>query len=299
MSTVTGEHESSRKLHRSDKQSVNRAILPVLWPNGLGRADTCGVSQQVTDDWWYVPESLDAIYDWASVGSDDGEDPSARRERRYLLYQASMLPEADRGVECTVTLVVQGFIVRCALSPMGMWKGREKDAPGAVQYVVLDGGPYPEVFAHQLRAVRDLHEFVCTHTGPTSGKTAIEGDSLVLERMVFTKVRVVDDQRTGIQLDARSDPRGHARKIASKWRIDHVVRTGMRRANGQNVLIAHEAIQPGDFVEVSVALDIRVMRTKTARTTVIQFAPQEVVRLWSAADIQVSCCHKHVPHYAH
>ena len=91
-----------------------------------------------------------------------------------------------------------------------------------------------------------------------------------------------------VELTDRNDPRGAARRMSSRWRVGHRIVCGARRKNGQNMIITPEALAEGDFVEVSIALDITVVRSKKQRGTVVRFSPQEVVRLWTAEEAQVS-----------
>ncbi len=95
-----------------------------------------------------------------------------------------------------------------------------------------------------------------------------------------------------IQLNDNNDPRRNARKIAHKWGVDHLIHAGARRSNGQNTPIAVEALCIGDFVEVSVSADIQAGRRRgvgsaAGGTTAVQFAMHEVVRLWTAQEVQV------------
>ncbi len=101
----------------------HHAITPVLWPAGLGRADSCGFDLQVQKTWRYVPETVDDMWEWASIGSDDVDDPQGQRDKRYLLYHMNMLPDEYSGVDCQVTIVLQGVLGKHQLSTLGNWKG--------------------------------------------------------------------------------------------------------------------------------------------------------------------------------
>ena len=103
--------------------SAQRAILPTLWPGGLGRPESCGFDLQVRNDWRYIPETLDEICDWAGIGQDDIDDPSCERNRRYLIHDVSLVPEEFKDRECRVTIVLQGFLGKFNLAPLGNWKG--------------------------------------------------------------------------------------------------------------------------------------------------------------------------------
>lgn len=85
-----------------------------------------------------------------------------------------------------------------------------------------------------------------------------------------------------------NDPFRAARKVASRWRIDHVIETSVRRPNGVNMPVAPEAIRLGDFVEVNVSANIRTVRTRKRQDTIVEFCMHDVVRLWSAKEAKVS-----------
>lgn len=95
-------------------------------------------------------------------------------------------------------------------------------------------------------------------------------------------------QPPSIRLTDAMDPGSRARKLASQWRVDHLIQTGARRENGQNMEIAPTALRRGDFVEVSVFVDIQMVRRKQQMGAMIRFSMREVVRLWGAEDARVS-----------
>ncbi len=108
---------------------------------------------------------------------------------------------------------------------------------------------------------------------------------------LYQQVRPTSSHTDWLQLNDGNDPRRQARKIASKWGIDHTIKVGARRAKGDNISIAAEALTSGDFVEVAVSADIVTGRCRGNGPgkggTVVRFGMQEVVRLWTAAEVQV------------
>lgn len=92
----------------------------------------------------------------------------------------------------------------------------------------------------------------------------------------------------GVTLNARLDPHQALRKMSGRWRIDHVIPTAACRANGQNIEISNNILREGDFVEVLIAVGIEVIRMKKKWGTVVHFTLQEVVRLWTMAEVKVS-----------
>ena len=99
----------------------NRAIVPVLWPAGLGRVENGGFQLQVSEDWRYVPETLDQVCDWATVLDDSDDVHSIGRHACQLVYQPSTLPEATRDKTFKVSVVLQGFLGDFNLAVLGNW----------------------------------------------------------------------------------------------------------------------------------------------------------------------------------
>ena len=78
--------------------------------------------------------------------------------------------------------------------------------------------------------------------------------------------------------------------IQHDWKVVHRISLGMQLPDG-NIGTASELVfNKGDFVEVSVIADIvRYWDSKQKKVAVeIQYAPQEVIRLWAARDANVS-----------
>ncbi|KAH9848186.1 hypothetical protein C2E23DRAFT_740110, partial [Lenzites betulinus] len=266
--------------------SVNRAVLMSAWPNNLGRAAGRNGDHQVRSSWRFIPEDRDELYDWATVVDDDAETLDGRVFKR-LVYDASVLPaDAEDGL-FEVTLLLQGFMREHALSVLGNWSGRERDATQAMQFLKLDGGRFGTLFAAQRQALDNIRHLIHLHVGGEP-VNADEDDQIVLRRPVFTKVRGAGVQAVGIALDDTNDPFGAARRISRRWRIDHAVETFVRRPNGSKMRVSPEALRTGDFVEATVTANIRILRSRKHRKTVVEFEMHEVVRLWSAGEVNVS-----------
>ncbi|KAL1940514.1 hypothetical protein VTO73DRAFT_7949 [Trametes versicolor] len=262
----------------------NRAIVPTVWPGGLGRPDTSRFDLQVKDNWQYVPETFEGVCDWAAIGQEDDEGGHQQWGRRDLVYAARMLPEASRGTLFTVTLVLQGFLGRFNVSVLGNWTKRDMAPSSAVQFLTLQSGGAREAFGAQVRAMKDVHQFICAKAGASFGSDGISEDSIRLERAVFTKVRAHGEQPPSIRLNSFNDPGARARKVAAQWRVDHVVNTRARRSGGHEMDVSASSLLCGDFVEVSAFADIQVVRRNGRMGTVIRFAMMDVVKLWSAED---------------
>ncbi|KAI9059160.1 hypothetical protein FKP32DRAFT_1658028 [Trametes sanguinea] len=264
---------------------VNKAIAPMLWAKELAAVAARGLDKQVREHWRFIPESVDKMYDWAIVVGDDSEEGTLFSRAKYLVYKS---PEVDDGAMCTVTILLQGFIKECALSPLGNWSGHPKDAQGAVQRLVLESRGCDIPFGAQLRALKDIRQFITMSVGAEVDPKDGEVNVIVLSRRVFTKVRPVGEQPAAIRLTDATDPFRRARKIADKWRIDHIVKTMVRRGTGDDVPVAYDALVKGDFVEVAAVAHIEVARSRKYRGSYITFEMHEVVRLMSARDVEVS-----------
>ncbi len=99
--------------------------------------------------------------------------------------------------------------------------------------------------------------------------------------------------RQAVKLTEDIDRGGRARKIASQWRIDHKIDTVIRRSDGNNAIIAFNAFRTGDFVEVTVAIDIHTFRRNKKLTTNVMFAIQRVAKLWTRDEAKVRSLRTH------
>lgn len=78
--------------------------------------------------------------------------------------------------------------------------------------------------------------------------------------------------------------------IQHEWQVGHRLSLGMQRPNGQVRRASEFVFAKGDFVEVAVFADIlSYWDPKSRQRRVdIQYAPQELIRLWSAREARVS-----------
>ncbi|KAI0649232.1 hypothetical protein C8Q79DRAFT_500650 [Trametes meyenii] len=267
--------------------TAERAIIPALWPDVLKAIASAGYDRQVRDDWKFIPDSIEAMYDWATVlkarDDEDSRDGSPI-SIRHLVYTSDAMPEED--APCNVTVVLQGFVSKCSLGVLGNWRGKERDAPAAVQYILLESNGCDVPFDAQRRALTNIREFITLLIGNESEGTPPDSDKIMLRKRVFKRVRPTDNPEDIVKLNDGNDPYGSARKISSKWRIGHSTTTFIRRSTGANLAVAAEVIRPGDFVEVTATASIEVLRTCRRRGTNVHFEMHEVVRLMSAKDVK-------------
>ncbi|KAL1941338.1 hypothetical protein VTO73DRAFT_7155 [Trametes versicolor] len=266
--------------------TVNRAILHSVWPNDLGRASQQTKNMQVRNSWRFVPEDFDTLCDWATIEDDEG-DSTEGRSIKHLVYDSSVLPEGQVGGPFVVTVVLQGFLGESSLATLGNWRGKEADAPHAVHCLKLHSGGCDVAFSAQRRVLDDLRHLIHMQVGGDVRVVDDDPNTISLRRAVFSKVRATTGQAPGILLNDTNDPFKAARKIATRWRIDHVIDTSVRRPNGANMRVAADVLKTGDFVEVSVAANIRLMCSRKRRETVVEFCMYDVVRLWTAKEAKV------------
>ena len=94
------------------------------------------------------------------------------------------------------------------------------------------------------------------------------------------------------------------RTIQHDWTVAHRLSLGMQLPDGKIGKASELVFNKGDFVEVSVTAEIvRYWDSKQKRVGAeVQYAPQEIVRLWSARDANVrtyvataDIIHSHLP----
>ena len=80
------------------------------------------------------------------------------------------------------------------------------------------------------------------------------------------------------------------RPIQHEWQVNHRLALGSQRVDGSVRRAKEFVFGRGDFVEVAAYADIvSYWDTKSrSRKADIQYAPHEIIRLWSAADARVS-----------
>ncbi|KAI9064827.1 hypothetical protein FKP32DRAFT_1533715, partial [Trametes sanguinea] len=257
--------------------SANRAIVPILWGDRLGPIVSQGYDCQVRTDWRFIPESLNDLIDWANVvEEDEGHDGAAHR-LYHLVYAVPVGDDGDSG-DCTVTLVLQGFLGAHALGVLGNWRGKERDAQSAVQFLVLESGGCEVAFQPQVSALQNIRRLIAMRIG---GDVVDSGDnsSIMLRRRVFQRVRPTDEEGQGIRLTDAVDPFGKARAMSSRWRVDHKIVVSVRRPNGSTLEVVPDVLKHGDFVEVTATARVEVLRSRKRRGVMVQFEMHEVVRL--------------------
>ncbi|KAK7681742.1 hypothetical protein QCA50_015089 [Cerrena zonata] len=219
-----------------------------------------------------VPIGQESLYDWARVL--DNPNPMDRARNKALL----LINPSRPGIMERVAIKVQGFVAPKGLSleTMGNWKGGIENAMGARQTLSLCGGPYPEAFQKQQRALQALVKHTALHVGYTTS-FKVSHTRLDLERPVFTRAR--GNKKPALTLSNADDPMHKAESIRQHWIVTERLPIGRRLEESNQIVAASPfAIRAGDFVEATITLDISVRGT-TTRKGYIRFWVSRVARL--------------------
>ena len=95
-------------------------------------------------------------------------------------------------------------------------------------------------------------------------------------------MQVTPDGREQSLLTPRDDPTGHAAKISSQWVVSEKLAICKQEENGRVIPCSHLQIRRGDFVDVTVVVDI--IRPIRSQKCAVHFSMTEVVLLQTNAD---------------
>ena len=80
-------------------------------------------------------------------------------------------------------------------------------------------------------------------------------------------------------LSPSEDPCGDAKKIEKQWVVTEKVQVGIQDDDGRLTRCSPLAIQPGDFVDVTVVADISSYAGNESHKLFVDFRPQRIIRL--------------------
>lgn len=171
-----------------------------LWPNGLARADSIDISKH--EQWQLVPDSFDAICDWADVVQDVSQEHV--RGLHVVVYNSALLGDGSLACLKRVVVHMQGFVEHIDVGPLGDWNGlvetlvtrlrhltpvrMVETAPRAIQTLMLTLGGCKEAFAAQMTVIQNLSMFVARTVRATPELPPCLGETIRLRRHVFTRV---------------------------------------------------------------------------------------------------------------
>ncbi|KAK7677677.1 hypothetical protein QCA50_019368 [Cerrena zonata] len=272
MAHLRAEVSNEEQMQVGDNPKRVPILIRELWPENMPyyKGQPLKVSDVNPND--LIPTKSEALYDWARVVNNP--NPMDRtRSRAFILVNPSR-----PGVLEKVAIKVQGFVQAqgISLETLGNWNGSVETALAARQTLSLHGGPYPDIFQKQQRALRALVNHASMHVGaPTSFR--VPDDRLELERPVFTRAKGCKKPR--LTLSNADDPMHHAEMIKDQWIITERLAIGRRLEDSNQIVAANPfAIRAGDFVEATITLDISV-RGAQPRRGYIRFWLSRVARI--------------------
>jgi len=233
-----------------------------------------------------VAADMDSIYDWSSVVRIPDAPPDDIR-KHLLVYNED--DDEQQSSNTQVLIRVQGFLKNFNLGALGTWRGAERDAPKAVQFVELESSGFDIPFDAQdgfLAAIKSMIRSALSAGGSSDDDVAVGGGTIHLERRVFQRVRASDRGKVSSVLRPADDLLGRAAKIGTRWTVSHRVKTGIQRGDGRILLCNPMVFKKGDFVDIAVYADIATLRDGHRTRTVVHFAMQEVVRLRSVEELR-------------
>ncbi|KAI9064621.1 hypothetical protein FKP32DRAFT_1611080 [Trametes sanguinea] len=247
-----------------------------LWPGGIGRPSNDVDDMSTLPKWRVVPAEYSELCQWLSVDSSDVGNGVKTFINPDVGTEENSLHE--------LTLRVQGFVVDANLSALGNWSGDVQGAPKAVQTLRLAGGGNDAAFAPQRNTLENIRELVLKQLCKPTGGGNTYGTDIVLKRRVFEKGTTPKSV-----LSRQDDPFGRAAKIDSMWRVTHRITAGVQGSGGVLHRSTPLVIRRGDFVDVAICVQVHSMRAHRQRKTEVVFCPIEVVRLYTAKEVKVSC----------
>ncbi|KAJ7158207.1 hypothetical protein C8R43DRAFT_1124829 [Mycena crocata] len=248
----------------SHLENADHSWLADLWPEWLHFPDALDIpgDDEPIENYMVVPLTYARQLDWAFVGKNHGQRDHTRNV--LLMYKyPHVYPHSPKNMLHPVGIRVQGFVERCNLKPLGNWTS-DKNPSGAVQHVILSGGPhYQSIFSQYRSAVADvvayIHKFLDV-AAPIS-PVGDDDDSLYIRRRVFTKIDGSNRKKPSA-LERGDDPMGYCKAVDAQWRVLSKVRTGQyifdeaEPKDGEKVPCDPLVVSEGDFVDVCLGFDI-------------------------------------------
>ncbi|TFY60993.1 hypothetical protein EVJ58_g4792 [Rhodofomes roseus] len=258
---------------------------------GLGKARADNLTLAALRSWQVVPPAFEDLCEWGDVEADTTQPRStgsgAPRSHYTLLWSPSLFDEGGQGVRRRALIRLHGFLGAFCIRPLGNWKGSADDAKKAVQYVMLTGHDQPAAFDPQLQTIGAIDNLVYRSLRMLQAPPERKPGVINLRRRVFTRVTPL---AAPPQIPLSASDQDAVKAVQGQWRVSHHLSLGTQRRDGQIYGGAKDIIfAKGDFVEVAVFVDVvSYWDTKSRQRKVdIQYAPQEIIKLWSAKDAKV------------
>ncbi|OBZ74973.1 hypothetical protein A0H81_05663 [Grifola frondosa] len=233
--------------------------------------------------WKKMPCDVEDLSQWLVV--DTLPERRDGVQRTMVLYHSGLY-DSEEDDRYEVVLRLQGIVEELNIAPLGNWNGQEHDAPKAVQSMTLGHGGIRTPFEAQNEGLNALQDVVRLYLGVDAGQHEPLDSSIKVRRRVFTRVRPTYPSSRDSVLRHGDDPFGHAGKVSSRWVVLHKINTGVRGVDGKLRQCGHIVIRKGDFVDVSVFVELYKRHTQQGVKVEMNLAMNDVVRLYSAREMK-------------
>ncbi|KAJ3481952.1 hypothetical protein NLI96_g7306 [Meripilus lineatus] len=211
-----------------------------------------------------IPREYADVLDWAAVVRNP--DETEKMYRHIIVYNtpiSSSPPDFSQ-----VVVHIQGFVAKLNLHPLGDWNPStgHGGAVSAKQYIALIDCNVPAPFEAQVKALNHL----------------IGAKGIRLERKVFTRGSPKGAVKSALL--PGDDLTGKARSMEPSWYVkDKLV--VQEQQNGVVVQRNHAVIKAGDFVDVSLVLQVQKRPPATRPRVRVDLAMREIVLLQARSEI--------------
>lgn len=159
-------------------------------------------------DWQLIPTTFDGICDSVEVAAAGTDSSGAHRHQ--LVYKNKPSEDSTEDALYEVCLRVQGSVKYSKIGPLGDWNGyvivylmkptlhfcrTAASCPRASHKMILEGSLDEDTFVLQTQAIDQMKDYIhkcLTSKAPPTRSAASygTGDTLMLQRRVFTRVRL-------------------------------------------------------------------------------------------------------------
>ncbi|KAH9884300.1 hypothetical protein C8Q73DRAFT_661185 [Cubamyces lactineus] len=260
-----------------------------LWPKSIGRLIQEGqTSIDNLPSARKIPTTPEALAEWLCVEPMPSQGQAAVYIRSDVPGVAQLNEGSTHDDPLELVIRLQGVIADMNLNVGGDWDGSVDNVMRAKQHLSLIGGGCKAAFEPQESAVNAIRELVLVMLGKSEELGRGRPGTITLRRRVFTKIRhgVNDDLPNVVR--ASEDPKKRFHDIRHSWRVTERVTAGVQQADGQINVIPPLTLRRGDFVDVSVRVNVAMMRTAQGPRYEVLFEPLTVVKLLAASAVMVS-----------
>ncbi|KAI0055000.1 hypothetical protein BV25DRAFT_1922186 [Artomyces pyxidatus] len=279
---------------------VSDTLVRDLWPKCLGQCDHLPPDYSYGWPWERCPANPRDLRSWAFFTHNRKSYELSWRPFIFAHLSSSPYDVFPGRVLEEVNIRIHGFVEVAKLNGTGNWNGfnsRKSNMPYAEQSLTLGCGAFPDIFKHQVEALKNIEELGHQSLSPRQARDTIgtlaKDNNIFFRRKVFRKG--ADPSVAATTLNRLAD-RASLQTKAGDIMDDN--RLAFRVLGSHNVLenASHDVIEVGDFVEVHTFVRVLLdgMETGLPRvrlalhpTAVIRLCPREAV---SKATRKVETC---------